>query len=116
MLFRSLPDNPEWNCVQWTTPRRVTVDAGREAAQNRADIEVGLKTRTENYQEQGQDFLVQTRLRAAEMRATIDIAKEFDVPFETLWRPSQSQTGSLDMLVDGENPLEPNQPNNTADK
>jgi lambda family phage portal protein len=111
-----LPDNKEWNRVEWTTPRRVTVDAGRESAQNRADIEVGLKTRTENYQEQGQDFLVQTRLRAAEMRATIDIAKEYNVPFETLWRPTQSQTGSLDMLVNGENPLEPNQPTKPEDK
>ena len=33
-----------WTKVAFTTPRRITVDAGREAQQNRADVEMGLKT------------------------------------------------------------------------
>ena len=35
---------------------RVTVDAGREAQQNRADVEMGLKTLSDHFAELGADF------------------------------------------------------------
>ena len=37
-------------------PKRVTVDAGREAQQNRADVEAELKTIIDHFAEHGADF------------------------------------------------------------
>lgn len=45
-----------WNKVTWTSPRRLTVDAGREAQANRLDVETGLKTWAEEISERGGDF------------------------------------------------------------
>ncbi|MCC5842380.1 MAG: phage portal protein, partial [Opitutales bacterium] len=42
-----------WNKVTWVCPRRITVDAGREAQQNRADVEAGLKTLEDHFSEIG---------------------------------------------------------------
>ena len=35
---------------------RVTVDAGREAQPNPAEVEMGLKTNSDHYEELGADF------------------------------------------------------------
>ncbi len=83
----ALPLVANWHRVSATTPRRITVDAGREAQQNRADVEMGLKTLSEHFAEQGMDFEEEMRIRAQNARRMIDLAKEFDVPLEMLWGP-----------------------------
>ena len=79
---------PDWTKVAFTTPRRITVDAGREAQQNRADVEMGLKTLTEHYAEQGMDFGEEMEIRAQNARALLDLAEKYHVPIEMLYRPS----------------------------
>ena len=71
-----------------TTPRRITVDAGREAQQNRADVEMGLKTIAQSYGELGLDFEEEMRVRARNAKFLVELAAEFDIPLEMLWRPS----------------------------
>ncbi len=71
-----------------TTPRRITVDAGREAQQNRADVEAGLKTLAEHFAELGMDFEDEMRVRAQNARHILDLATEYTIPLELLWRPS----------------------------
>ena len=77
-----------WTKVAFTTPRRVTVDAGREAQQNRADIELGIKSWAEHFAEQGMDFNEEMEIRAQNARALLDLAKKYNVPLELLWKPS----------------------------
>jgi capsid protein len=76
-----------WWKISCTTPRRITVDAGREAQQNRADVEMGLKTLSEHFAEQGMDFEEEMRIRAQNARRILDLAAEYKIPLEMLWRP-----------------------------
>jgi hypothetical protein len=83
-----LPSCEYWNKVLWTTPKRVTVDAGRDAAQNRADIELGIKTIGENCLEEGEHFSQLVRRRAIEAKMMKDAAKEHDVPLWMIYKPT----------------------------
>ena len=79
---------PDWTKVAFTTPRRITVDAGREAQQNRADIELGIKSLSEHFAELGMDFSEEMEIRAQNARALLDLAAKYQVPLELLWHPS----------------------------
>jgi capsid protein len=88
-----------WTNVSWTTPRKVTVDAGRDAQQNRQDIESGLKTLTQNYLEEGEDPKEQMRANAAEKRYLLDLSKEFDVPLSMLYKPQNVAPADINASV-----------------
>ena len=66
---KRLPEVENWTKVAFTTPKRVTVDAGREAQQNRADIELGIKSMSEHFAEQGMDFNEEMEIRAQNQRS-----------------------------------------------
>ena len=82
-----LPDDPEWNKVSWTTPKRVTVDAGREAANDRADVELGLLSMSELYAQRGLDFRTEMQKRAEDMKYISDLAAAAQIPLWTLYKP-----------------------------
>ena len=63
------------------------MDAGREAQQNRADVEMGLKTLSEHFAEQGMDFAEEMEIRAQNARALLDLAEKYRVPIDMLWKP-----------------------------
>ncbi|PTY03332.1 hypothetical protein DB346_05480 [Verrucomicrobia bacterium LW23] len=77
-----------WHRIACVCPRRVTVDAGREAQQNRADVEVGLKPISDHYEENGADFGEELERRGADARLILDTAEKYRVPVDMLWRPS----------------------------
>jgi capsid protein len=80
-----------WNKVSWTSPRRMTVDAGRESQANRLDVETGLKLWSEEISERGGDFDEFIDSRAAEARAIMRKAGMPDsepIPLWMLWKPS----------------------------
>jgi len=77
-----------WWQIACVTPRRITVDAGREAQQNRADVEMGLKTISDHYQELGADFGEELERRAQDARRILDVAAKYKVPVEMLWKPT----------------------------
>lgn len=83
---RRLKAEPNWWKVSCTTPRRITVDAGREAQQNRADVEMGLKTLSEHFSELGMEFEEEMRIRAQNARYILDLAAEYNIPVEMLWK------------------------------
>jgi lambda family phage portal protein len=85
-----LPLVTNWHRVSCTTPRRITVDAGREAQQNRADVEMGLKTLTDHYAELGADFGEEVERRAQDAKLILDTAQKYGVPIEMLWKPVNS--------------------------
>jgi lambda family phage portal protein len=97
-----LPSCEYWNKVVWTTPKRVTVDAGRDAAQNRADIELGIKTIGENCLEEGENFNEMLRQRACEAKAYVDTAKEFDIPLWMLIKPTNVALADITSEEPGE--------------
>ena len=100
-----LPNQVAWHKVRYQKPRRVTVDAGREAQQNRADVETGLKTLSESYAELGLDFEEQAEIRAQDARILIDLAAKYSIPLDLLYRPS---TGSV--VIPGQEYSDPARP------
>ena len=90
-----IPDDPDWARVSWTTPKSVTVDAGREAANDRADVEMGLLSMSELYAQRGLDFRTEMQKRAADMVHIKDLAAEYGIPFELLFRPTNTPVGTV---------------------
>ena len=83
-----LPPMDGWWKISSVPPKRVTVDAGREAQQNRADVEMGLKTLSDHFQELGADFGEEIERRASDAKLIMETAKKYGVPVEMLWKPS----------------------------
>jgi capsid protein len=85
-----LPPIEGWWKISSVPPKRVTVDAGREAQQNRADVEMGLKTLSDHFQELGADFGEEIERRASDAKLILETAEKHGVPIEMLWKPSGS--------------------------
>jgi len=94
----AIPDDPQWTSVSWTTPKSVTVDAGREAANDRADVEMGLLSMSELYAQRGLDFRTEMQKRASDMVYIQDLSKTYGIPFELLFRPSNTPVGTVDQV------------------
>lgn len=90
-----LPSIDGWQKASWTTPKRVTVDAGREAANDRADIEMGLMSMSELYSQRGMDFREEMEKRAADMAFIRDLAARNGIPFELLFKQSNTPPGTI---------------------
>jgi capsid protein len=105
-----LPDDPQWASVSWTTPKSVTVDAGREAAHDRADVEMGLLSMSELYAQRGLDFRTEMHKRASDMVHIKNLAEEYGIPFELLFRPSNTPVGTISGDVEMEGPESEDEP------
>ena len=90
-----LPAAPNWWKICTVPPKRVTVDAGREAQQNRADVEMGLKTLSDHFQELGADFGEEIERRASDAKLILKTAEKHGVPVEMLWKPTGTQPNGL---------------------
>jgi lambda family phage portal protein len=104
-----LPSNDEWNKVNWVTPRRVTVDAGREAAANQKDIAMGLKTLSDHFAENGMDPREEIRRRAADAKLLKETAAEFGIPVSMLYQPSNNPADIDQTLGDQKETKAPDQ-------
>ena len=95
-----LQDDPWFNRKTWITPRDVTVDAGREAAQDRADLQMGLTTASAILGKKGMthDEVVATRVK--EMTSMVEAAKAAGLP---LWMLYQS---AFNWLQQGQTPAQ----------
>lgn len=80
-----LPAVEGWTEVNFTTPRRVTVDAGREAAQNREDVKAGLKTLSDHFAELGMDIHEELENRAREMCLVRETAARYGLAPQDLY-------------------------------
>ena len=97
-----LPDDPNWASVSWTTPKSVTVDAGRDASNDRADVEMGLLSMSELYAQRGLDFRTEMDKRAADMVHIQNLAKQYGIPFELLFRPTNTPMGTVESVDESE--------------
>jgi capsid protein len=82
-----LPDSPDWWKVSWTTPKRLTIDAGRDAASDRADVELGLLSMSEIYGQRGLDLRTEMTKRAADFKFIMQLAEKEGIPLWTLYKP-----------------------------
>lgn len=98
-----LPEDPWFNKKSWITPRDVTVDAGREAAQDRADLQMGLTTSQAILGKKGMTFDEVLETLATEAEKRITKAKERNLP---LWMLYQS---SFNWLQQGQTPAQMSQ-------
>jgi lambda family phage portal protein len=80
-----VPLIPTWWKISVVTPRRVTVDAGREALQNREDVKAGLKTLSDHFAELGMDFEEEAERRARDIAHLRDLAEKYDIPLQMLF-------------------------------
>jgi capsid protein len=87
-----LPAVQGWWKISCVTPRKLSVDAGREAQQNRSDVEMGLKTISDHYEELGADFGEELERRARDAKMILETATKYGVPLDMLWKPSGNQT------------------------
>lgn len=67
----------DWDKAEWACPRRVTVDAGREAAQEREDMRAGLISKADLFAARGMRYDVELRRIAAEKAAERAAEQEF---------------------------------------
>jgi capsid protein len=77
----SLHDAPaDWNEVRWHFPKNITVDRGRDAMQDRADVQAGLMSRDEYHGRYGDDGnqYEQTVIAEAARRKDLIEAAGFD--------------------------------------
>jgi hypothetical protein len=110
-----LPDDPDWNRVSWTTPKSVTVDAGRESASDRADLEMGRLSFSEDFGLRGLDFKTELEKRAADIAHIKATAEKHGIPFELLFRPSNTPVGTIGGDVE-EGPESPEMEDEPADQ
>ena len=82
-----IPDDPDFNRKSWITPRDITVDAGREASQDRADLQMGLTTAQAILGKKGMTYDEVLEQRAVEMEKLVQKAKDRSLP---LWMLYQS--------------------------
>lgn len=94
----------DWNDIEFTTPRRVSVDAGREAQANRDDIILGIKTLEEHFAEQGKDFESEMRKRAQNAALMVKLAEEYKLPLDMLWNPGKTTPPAASVPSPEDNP------------
>jgi len=100
-----LPPNDNWTRVTWVTPKRVTVDAGKEEAATFKAIELGLKSFSEYHSENGNDARDHNARRAADIRHQMDMAAEQNIPFWTMYKPTNTPTGEIVGTPDDDTPV-----------
>ena len=81
-----LPSARNWWKVDWMTTRSVTVDAGRESANERADLEMGRVTPEDDFASRGLQFEKCMRKRAKNFLFIEKISKETGLDRQDLFK------------------------------
>lgn len=109
-----LPAVPGWYKLEWQGPPKVSIDEGREAAQEREDVFNGLMTRQTHYGNRQLNWKRETEQGLAEDRYILDqcikISKEFGIPVDVLM--SRYGFGTQKQPIQTTKP-EPQPPQNT---
>ena len=81
-----LPSARNWWKVEWMTPRSVTVDAGRDAVSDRADLEMGRTTIEDDFAARGYQYEKTMRKRAKNFLFLEKLAKDTGLNRDDLFR------------------------------
>ena len=78
----------DWYKCRIQAPSQLTIDAGREAMQEREDVAAGLMTMREHFGKRGMDWQSECQQRGKELKYVLEkskiIAEELDVDFSTV--------------------------------
>lgn len=88
-----LPAQPGWDRAEWACPKSVTVDAGREAANDRADVAAGLISSRDLFAQRGMRFDVELRQIAKEKALQAALEKEYGLAPGTLSGQRKTDNG-----------------------
>ena len=85
-----LPAVPGWSKIKWQTPRRITVDAGREEQAARLAVTTGLDSFSNWHAERGSDFDEWLEMRTTECRKILTASGHDEnepIPLWMLYKP-----------------------------
>ena len=89
----------DWRKTEWMFPRAPTVDAGRQAAQDREDVRSGNMTLREMCGQYGASWRSHVAQLADELRVVLDAEKKYGLPVGVLANRIYGQQGAP-LLVD----------------
>lgn len=111
-----LPSAKNWWKCEWVCPKAVSVDAGRDSANERADLQMGRILPSDDFQSRGMGFEKSIRKKARDLAFIEKVAKESGVPSNKLWNQAiagqqqfPQQGGQPQVGADGQ-PLVPEVP------
>jgi hypothetical protein len=103
-----LPSAKNWWKCEWVTPKGVSVDAGRDSANERADLEMGRILISDDFQSRGMGFEKSIRKKARDLAFIDQVSKETGIDPNRLWKQSQNQPAKPvgEVQLDGQgNPI-----------
>jgi len=74
-----LPENAEWYKAVYQTPKKISIDVGRDATAEREDYLVGMRSLADLAGERGDEWQEIIRQKAIEAKYIADIAREYGV-------------------------------------
>ena len=83
-----VPSAKNWWKTEWVCPRSVTVDAGRDAANERADLDMGRLPPSDDFQARGLQFEKTIRKTARDFAYIERVCKETGIAKDNIWRKS----------------------------
>lgn len=102
---KQLPSAKNWWRVDWQTTKPVTVDAGRDAANARADLQMGIRTPQDVFQENGVNYERALVQKAQALAFRERVAKKFNIDPEHLL----SLKSVAEIQTDGQNKMQVDQ-------
>jgi capsid protein len=81
---------PGWNDVEWTRPKKMSVDAGRDSQASRQDIEMGIKNWSDELDERGGDFddwLSRRKEQARQIMRACGKPDSEEIPLWMIYKP-----------------------------
>ena len=103
--IKDIPNARNWWKTEWVCCKSVTVDAGREGQNERADLDMGRVPPSDDFQTRGYGFEKTIRKTARDFAYIQRVAKETGVPEDKLWRkspaPPQQQAPTAPTIPEG---------------
>ena len=90
---KDIPNAKNWWKTEWVCCKSVTVDAGREGQNERADLDMGRTPISDDFQSRGYNFEKTMRKIARDNAFIQKVSKETGIPEDKLWRKSPSGGG-----------------------
>lgn len=85
---QEIPNAKNWWKTEWVTCRSVTVDAGRDAANERADLDMGRLPPSDDFQARGLQFEKTIRKTARDFAYIKRVCEETGISEDKIWRKS----------------------------
>lgn len=86
-----LPSAKNWWKCEWVCPKAVSVDAGRDSANERADLEMGRILPSDDFQSRGMGFEKSIRKKARDLAFIDKVAQETGIDPVRLWKQGSNQ-------------------------